>query len=44
MDFVRVLKRLGYIGRQLSSDEIFDLSLIRKIHPGKDHYGAGTGA
>ena len=34
----RVLKELGYIRRDISADEIFDLSLIRKIHPGKDHY------
>ncbi|UCD34235.1 MAG: ABC transporter substrate-binding protein [Nitrospiraceae bacterium] len=36
--FSRVLKELGYIRRDISADEIFDLSLIRKIHPGKDHY------
>lgn len=44
MDFVRVLKRLGYIKQLLSSDEIFDFSLIRQIHPGKDHYGEGIQA
>ena len=38
MEFVGVLKRLGYISRRLSEDEIFDRSLIRKIHPEKDHY------
>jgi NitT/TauT family transport system substrate-binding protein len=39
MEFVKVLRKLGYIRREISQDEIFDLSLIRKIHPGKDHYG-----
>ena len=41
MKFVRAQKRLGYIGRELAGDEIFDTSIIRKIHPGKDHYGEG---
>jgi NitT/TauT family transport system substrate-binding protein len=41
MEFVRALKRLGYIGRLLATEEIFELSLIRKVHPGKDHYGEG---
>jgi NitT/TauT family transport system substrate-binding protein len=44
MEFVEILKRLGYIGRGLSSSEIFDLSLIRKTHPEKDHYGEGIRA
>lgn len=41
MEFVKALKRLGYIKREVGSDEIFDISLIRKIHPEKDHYGDG---
>ena len=41
MEFVAVLKRLGYISRRLSESEIFDLSLINQIHPEKDHYGEG---
>jgi NitT/TauT family transport system substrate-binding protein len=41
MEFVKALKRLGYINREISTDEIFDTSLIRKIHPEKDHYGDG---
>lgn len=41
LEFVKVLKRLGYINRVISADEIFDTSLIRKIHPEKDHYGDG---
>lgn len=41
MEFVKALKKLGYINREVTSDEIFDTSLIRKIHPQKDHYGDG---
>jgi NitT/TauT family transport system substrate-binding protein len=41
MDFVKVLRRLGYIDREVKAEEIFDLSLINKIHPEKDHYGPG---
>jgi len=38
MAFVRALRRLGYIRQELDEDEIFDTSLIAKIHPGKGHY------
>ena len=38
MEFVKALRRLGYMSRDVSPDEIFDTSLIRKIHPEKDHY------
>jgi NitT/TauT family transport system substrate-binding protein len=41
MEFVTTLKGLGYINRDITNDEIFDTSLIRKIHPEKDHYGDG---
>jgi len=41
MNFVRALKVLGYIKREPAQDEIFDTSLITKIHPEKDHYGDG---
>jgi NitT/TauT family transport system substrate-binding protein len=41
MEFVKVLKKLGYIEREVASDEIFDTSLINSIHPGKDHYEDG---
>ncbi|MBI5057143.1 MAG: ABC transporter substrate-binding protein [Nitrospirae bacterium] len=41
MAFVKVLKRLGYISRELSDEEIFDTSMIKKIHPSKDHYQDG---
>jgi NitT/TauT family transport system substrate-binding protein len=38
MQFVKVLKSLGYIRRDISSEEIFDTSLIRKVHPERAHY------
>ncbi len=41
MEFVKVLKRLEYISREILYNEIFDTSLIKKIHPAKDHYGDG---
>jgi NitT/TauT family transport system substrate-binding protein len=41
MEFVKVMKRLGYIGREIAPEDIFDVSLINKIHPSKDHYEAG---
>lgn len=40
MEFVRVLKRLGYI-REITPEEIFDISLIREIHTSDDHYKDG---
>jgi NitT/TauT family transport system substrate-binding protein len=41
MEFVKTLKELGYISREVASGEIFDTSLIAKIHPEKDHYEGG---
>lgn len=41
MAFVKALRKLGYIRRELDKDEIFDESLIEAIHPEKDHYGDG---
>ena len=41
MAFVQALKKLGYIKREPDRNEIFDTSLIEKIHPEKDHYGDG---
>ena len=41
MAFVGALRKLGYIKRELDKDEIFDTSLIAKIHPEKDHYEDG---
>jgi NitT/TauT family transport system substrate-binding protein len=41
VEFAKVMKTLGYITREMSSNELFDTSFIRKIHPEKDHYGDG---
>ena len=38
MGFAASLRKLGYISRDVSREEIFDTSLIRKIHPPGDHY------
>lgn len=38
MSFVRAMLSLGYIRREITADEIFDTSLIDKIHPEEDHY------
>jgi NitT/TauT family transport system substrate-binding protein len=43
MAFVAAQKALGYIGRDVSREEIFDNTLIREIHGGGDHYGDGIG-
>jgi len=41
MGFVSVLNDLGYITRALNADQIFDRSLINKVHPGAHHYDDG---
>ena len=41
MAFVRAMLSMGYIRREISMHEIFDTSLIDKIHPEEDHYTAG---
>ncbi len=41
MEFVSVLQKLGYIERKLNESDIFDLSIIEKIHPEKHHYENG---
>jgi len=38
MAFAQTLRRLGYIGRDVTQHEIFDRTLIDAIHPGPDHY------
>lgn len=41
--FVGCLRRLGYIAREISGEEIFDVSLIREVHPEPSHYEAAPG-
>ncbi len=38
LDFVTVLKKLGYIRHPLEEDRIFDMTIIDTIHPPQDHY------
>jgi len=38
MDFAVVLRKLGYITRNVLREEIFDTSFIRAVHPPGDHY------
>lgn len=38
MGFVRAMKRLGYITRDIGTEEIFETSLIRDIHGLSNHY------
>ncbi len=38
MAFIPVLRELGYIDRELSEQEIFDLSFIGQVHTGPHHY------
>lgn len=40
MDFVRSLRRMGYVKKELTREEIFDQTLIDEVHPGPDHYGS----
>lgn len=38
MAFAKALRRLGYIGRAIAEQEIFDRTLINAVHPQPDHY------
>ncbi|OPX62651.1 MULTISPECIES: ABC transporter substrate-binding protein [unclassified Methanoregula] len=41
MRFVPVLHTLGYIPRPIGEKEIFEPSLIARVHPGRHHYSDG---
>ncbi|MBI5847274.1 MAG: ABC transporter substrate-binding protein [Nitrospirae bacterium] len=41
MRFVSVLNDLGYMQKRLEADEIFDRTLINKVHPATHHYDDG---
>ena len=43
MKFVPVLRKLGYIQRDIDEDRVFSRELINRVHPGKDHYNDGIG-
>ena len=38
MEFVKTLKNLNYIKKELTPENIFDHKFIRKVHPEQDHY------
>ena len=38
MEFIPVLKELGYMNHDLEVDEIFNLEFIQKAHPEDAHY------
>ena len=38
MAFVPVLRNLGYIGNELDESDVFDKTVIEKVHPGEHHY------
>lgn len=38
MDFLPVLKRMGYLAADLSPDAVFDLEYIDAVHPAGHHY------
>jgi NitT/TauT family transport system substrate-binding protein len=38
MEFVPVLKEMGYVKRNLLQEDIFDLSFMQSMHPGPHHY------
>ena len=41
MKFVSALLSLGYISHPVSEEDLFDTSLIRRVHPESHHYNAG---
>ena len=41
MKFVQTLYSLGYISRPVKKEEIFETSLVEKVHPRPHHYLAG---
>ncbi|MDP6180907.1 MAG: hypothetical protein QGG48_13560, partial [Desulfatiglandales bacterium] len=38
MAFIPVLQQMGYLSRGLSENEIFEFSIIKKVHPDPHHY------
>ena len=38
MEFVRTLKELGYIKKNIRSIDIFDFKFIQEVHPESEHY------
>ncbi|MEE9593985.1 MAG: ABC transporter substrate-binding protein [Candidatus Hydrothermarchaeales archaeon] len=38
MEFASVMKDMGYLSKTMKQRDIFETSIIEKIHPGKPHY------
>jgi len=38
MEFVRTLKDLGYVKKELRVSDIFDLRFVQEVHPESEHY------
>lgn len=38
LDFVPVLKKLGYLEKKIKREDIFDLKFIQEVHPEPSHY------
>ena len=38
MEFVRTLKDLGYIKKELRINDIFDFKFVQEVHPETEHY------
>jgi len=38
MEFVRTLKDLGYVKKELRVSDIFDLKFVQEVHPESEHY------
>lgn len=38
MGFVKAMKRVGYINKNIERDDIFETEIIRAIHDSEDHY------
>ncbi len=38
LNFIPVLKSLGYMKNDLTDEDIFDLEFIQEVHPGPSHY------
>lgn len=43
MQLMARMRELGYIGRSIHQDNIFDLSIIQEVHPEPDHYRESEG-
>ncbi len=38
MEFIKILRELGYVKNNLTKEEIFNFDFIKKVHPEAEHY------